>query len=425
MKNALFRICSAAFLLDLAVMMAIVATPFFVLKQIQGGPGMMGVFGALQAVAYALTCLVSAPYVSRARNGMTWAMSGVLAFSVMNLALPYFRNPYLCGALSTLSHASLGLVWPALHSWVGGDPDPKTRSRRMAWFNIAWSFGFAVSPLFAGPLYDVDYRLPFAALFGIGLVTVALIRSLPGETDFFGAATEEMLLAREEHDRASEAFLYTGWCACGTAMILAGVTRNVYPKRVDDLVLSGGLRLLFEETPAAFLTHHSATKFSWLGAGLAFTTAVFFLVLGHTHFWRHSFRVLVGMQALAGAAFWVLGSTTSLLVMMACFVVVGANLGLGFFSGVYYSLGNPRHKHRRASVNEAVVGAGSFAGCIVYGPLAERFGVGLPFFYTPALIAAAIAAQAALLRYGRRRTGLTPAVARNGAISPQPEREVS
>jgi len=397
------RMYLAAFLVDAAVMVAMTATPFFVFNQLGGGAAMSGLFGAVSAAGYACMCLVSSRFVSRAKHGLRWAYFGLTVYTVLICLMPVFRRPVVCGALAGGANVGMAFVWPALHSWIGAETDLARRGRRMARFNVAWSFGFAVSALCAGPLYDLDYRYPFVLLFALSAAALALLWSLPREVDHFGEATEEMLLARADHDRASEVHLYAAWFANMLAMALAAATRTVYPKRIDELVATDQLRLLFESEPARVLTAGTATKYSWLAFALAGSCALMFLLLGHTRGWQHRFRYLVWTQAASGLAFWALANTTSLVVMLACFAVVGANNGLAFFAAVYYSLADPARKHRRAAVNEAAVGVGAFSGSVAFGLLAKRYGLGMPFRYAPLLIAAALAIQFLLLRYGAQR----------------------
>ncbi len=412
------RICLVAFATDFSIMVGLTATPFFVYNQLGGTATMSGVIGASQAAAYAIACLISAGFVSRAKNGLTLALIGLVLYTAFFCMMPIFRNAFLCGTVSTLACASLALVWPALHSWVGGEPDPAIRSRNMGWFNISWSFGFAVSPLFAGPLYDMDYRLPFVLLFAFGAVAFVLVRTMPHERIHFADATEEMLLARADHDRSSEIYLTCGWTAVLFANVLAGITRSVYPKRIDDLVSAGDLRVLFESTPSDFLSSAPATKYSWMAFLLAFSTAMTFLVMGRTTGWRHRFSVLFWIQVASAVAFWTLAWTKSLLIMLACFSVVGVYVGVAFFSGVYYSLGNPALKHRRAAMNEAAVGTGGFTGSLVVGYLAGHYGHFVAFRYTPVFMILAIVLQFALIQRGKSRARRIEAARARAAAQP-------
>ena len=394
------RICLSAFLIDFAVMIGILVLPFYVYNQIGGDAAMSGTFGACQAALYAILCLASAKFVSRAKNGLNWAALGIAIFAVTSVLLPVFRGAVICCIIATVSMGALALVWPALHAWVGAEPDVRRRAYHMSWFNISWSFGFAISPLFAGPLYDYDYRIPFFVLFAACVPILILLRSLPSDKDYFGVATQEVIEARADHDRASESHLYAAWCATIVGAALGGVTRTVYPKQIEDLVSASQLRILFEDTPSTILTAHAATKYSWLAFSFAITTAITFLVLGRTHRWQHNLKLSFGLQLAAAGAFWVLGNTRSLIVMMACFVIVGVMAGVTFFSSVFYSMADPDHKHGRAAINEGAVGIGGFAGSLLFGLLAGRYGLAVPFHYTPVFIVAALLLQIILLRHG-------------------------
>ncbi len=405
------RIYLAAFLLDAAVMVGVTVLPFYVFNQLGGGAAMSGAFGAAFAAAYATTALLSSSVVSRAKHGINWAIMGATGFTVTFSLLPFFRVPLLCGGLVALSNFWCAFAWPAMHSWIGSDPDLRRRGRRMARFNMSWSFGFAVSTLLGGMLYDADYRYPFVLLVALGMGAVLLLKSLPHEADYFGKADEQVLRARVTHDRASEAHLYAAWASGLLIVVLVGASRSVFPKRIEELVAAGELRLLFEPVAPVFLNANAATRYSWLSFALTGTCALMFLVLGRTERWRHRFHYLAGLQLASAGAFWLLSSTHSFVLMLLCFVVVGATNGLAFFSAVYYSMANPALKHRRAAINEGAVGTGGFIGSIVCGLLASRYGIAMPFRWTPLFVVAGVAVQMGLLAYGLRRQRRFAAVA--------------
>lgn len=396
------RICLAAFVLDFAVMIGITAVPFFVMQHLGGSAPMLGLFAGIQAAVYAFTCLASSTFVARTRNGLRYAIFGVALYMFAMTTVPFLKNPYLCCAAAALSHLALAFVWPALHSWVGAEPDDQLRAKRMATFNVSWSFGFAISPLVGGPLYDADYRLPFAALFLLCIYALYLITTLPHEKAHYAKAIEQKAASGEPPDDRAEAFLLAAWCATGVANVLANVTRSVFTERVAQLVEKGQLRLLFESNPAAFLQHSAATKYSWMAFALAAATAATFLILGHFSRWKYRMGWIFLMQAAAGGAFWLLGNTNSLMVMLAAFAVVGINLGGSFFASTYYSLANPLHKHRRAAINEGAVGIGGIltAG---FGFVVAAFGFQTAFRAIPAALLVAIVCEMLLVSWGKRR----------------------
>jgi len=401
------RICLAAFLVDFAAMASLVVMPFYVYNQLGGGAGMSGAIGAAQAICYATLCLLSANFVSRAKTGLTFAVIGLASFMTLFCLIPFSRNAYICGALAMFAMGSLALVWPAIHSWIGAEPDLKLRARHMARLNVSWSVGFAISPLFTGPLYDYDYRLPFVMLFVVAFAAMLILRFMPHESEHFGVASQEMLDARADHDRSSEIFLYSAWFATGIGNFMSAVTRSVYPKQIDELVASGQLRLLFEDTAPAFLTANAATKYSWLAFSLAAVIALTFMWMGRSQWWHHKFQLLFVTQIMVAIAFFVLGETHSFVIMAACFVAVGVNSGVSFFSAVYYCMANPAKKHRRAAINEGAVGIGGFLGSLSFGYMADQYGIAFPFHLTPLFIACAIIAQLLLIRYGTRKHSIT------------------
>lgn len=357
----------------------------------------------MQAISYAGACLVSARFVTRVRNGLSWAALGGMLFSGLVCLMPFSFVLVICGLLAVLSSIGLAFVWPALHSWVGAEPDLVKRGRSMARFNIAWSAGFAVSPLIAGPLCDLDYRLPFLLAGGAGAIAVVLIRSLPHEALFFGTVTQAMLDERAEQDRASEAHLLAAWCANIISNILINATRSVFPKRIEELVDAHQLRFLWESDTTSILTSGAATKYSWLAFTLSFVMMAVFLWMGRSRWWHHRLWMVVVVQLLAAVAFWTIGWTDSLLLLLACFVLIGINGGAAFFSAIYYSMANPALKHRRAAINEGAVGIGGFIGSMSFGMLAQAYGTGWPFIYAPILIACGILAEVWLVRHGLRR----------------------
>ena len=404
LRNPYYRMCCIGFLADFVVMIAIVATPFFILNQIPGGDlKQCGTIMALQAASYALTCIFAAGFVARARHGLNWAIFGMSVFCVMHALPPLYPKAWFCALVTVIAHGGIGFVWPALHSWVGAEPDPDQRTRHMVGFNLAWSSAFALSPLFAGPVYDLDFRLAFLAVFLLGIVTLVLLLTMPHERDYFGLATVEQLDARADHDRKSEAFLYCAWCATLLANVMVGTTRSLFPDRMQQLVETGTLRLLFEAEPAAFLLNNPATKMAWPAAFMSTATALAFLTLALTNRWRHRFGLLLAVQLVAGASLYILGHTTSLVIMSLCFIPIGANLGLAFFASAYYSLSDPAKKHQRASINEGAVGVGNFIGNLGFAYVVVLCGFTWTFHRAPIFIGAVILIQALLLFWGLRR----------------------
>ncbi|MBL7648144.1 MAG: MFS transporter [Candidatus Hydrogenedentes bacterium] len=391
------RMYAAAFLLDFSVAIALTALPFFIFERLGGGPAMSGAVGAFQMAIYAAGCLLSARYVTGARSGLYLAIIGVAAFALPFTLIPWMTSPLVCGVATSLPFFGLALAWPAMQSWLGGEPDPEARARHLTGFNTATAFGFTFSPLFAGPLYDFDYRLPFFLLFVVGVVVVLLLRSLPkevrvAESNVSGDADDS------EADTFSPGLLYASWGATLSANSLFAALRSVYPSRVETLVSEGNLDLWSGWQPAWLLSVGPATAFSWLAFILPLATVASFTVLGRTKSWRGRFDYMVAGQLIAAASLIALAHTHSVGMMLLCFIAVGANYGLCFFSSLYYSLAVASEKHRRAAINEGLLGVGAVLGGIGTGYAAGAIGLTAAFQWTPVAVMVAVAVQVWLLR---------------------------
>ena len=404
------RMYLCAFLMDCAIMMGFTVVPFFVMRQLGGGARMVGTIAALQSISHAAGSLISSPFVARAKNGLHWALAGIAGYAFLFCLAHMLCHAYLYVALTMLGCAFMGLLWPALWAWMGGEPDVKVRTKRISHYNICWSLGLSVGPLFSAPLYRVDYRLPFVAVFALAAVVWFLVLSLPHEKHYYVAVpeTEEQQGERAAYNRASQNHLYCAWFANLLGWMLVGAARSVFAKRVDQLAADG----LLSAFPRDILANVSLTDavlcFSWLVFTINFSRVVVFFLMGRTHRWQHQFGVLAAFQIAAGAAVWGLGTTQSLAVMVLCCSAIGMNCGVGFFTAVAYSLASPARKHQRAAINEGMVGGGSFIGSMGFGLLAGWFGVTMPFRWGPLFVAAGILIEWGLLRYGIRKNRPSP-----------------
>lgn len=389
----------SAFLLDFSVAIGLTAVPFFIFERLQGGAGLSGLVGAVQMALYALGCLVSAGFVSRARNPLHWALSGIGIFAVLFALAPTVTTPAGCLIVSSLPFLGLALAWPAMQTWLGREPDPLIRGRRLAWFNSATAFGFTLSPLLAGPLFDLDFRLPFIALFLICAAVLVLLLSITLKRTALNLPHHETRpLPEDEPVPMTRGLLYASWAATFTANGLVSAVRSVYPMRVKTLAETGTLTLFPDGAGEVLASIGPATLFSWLAFLLSLATVVTFAFLGRTRKWQGRFLPILLGQAAAALAFVLLGMTTCFSVMVLCVAVVGVNFGICFFASIYYSLAHADTRHRYAAVNEGALGAGGFVGAICLGVIAETAGISPAFQATPLFILLAVSVQAALLR---------------------------
>lgn len=377
-------------------------SPFYIFQVLHGGTRLSGIVQGAQSAAYGAACLLSAGMVMRTGNAVTWALIGGGGFVFLFPLSCLVPNAVFYGAVTTVAIGVSALYWPAMQSWIGAEPDPKLRVRRMAYYNVAWTAGYTLAPLFVGPLYEAGTWLPFAAAGGIGALGLLFVASLPHEQAHFGEASVEERAQRAEHDRLSESLLYAAWCTLLVVVGIGAAVMAVYTKHVEDLVTERRLTLLFEGEPWR-ITHSAVTYFSIPAFFLAGARAGVSYLMSMTQAWQHRVSVLVVSQAAAAAACWLLSVTSNLAVMSVALFVIGLSSGVCFFASQTYSVVNPAVKHGRLAIHEGMVGFGSLLGAVMYGLLADKFGVTWPFRHTYALIGVALLVEIVLLRFGRRR----------------------
>jgi MFS family permease len=394
--------------MDFALMSGFTALPFFIYDHLGGGTRMSGTILGTVSLFYAITCLLSRRIVARSSNGLRWALAGCLWYMLLVPTVPCFRTPILVCGVFVCGFMGMGLFWPAMQAWIGAEPDVAVRKRRLAWFNVSWSLGLALGPPVAGYLYGMTYWLPFLAVFCGALAAFALVCTLPSEKSLHGDVMPPIESERTSYDSKSEAHLYCAWGANLVSWAMVAVMRAVFSKRIHTLVGTSPWENQLQlwpgvELPDWMADWSPAFTFSWLLLTLYATRAIISLMLGSTHAWQHRFWVLAASQLLAAAAFWVLGKTTGFGVMILCCVALGLSGGVSYFASLSYGMANRERKHVHSAIHESTVGVGSFLGAVVFGDLAERFGVTWPLLYTPWMIVAAIGIQALLLRHGLRK----------------------
>lgn len=402
------RICAAAFILDAALMVMLTAMPFYLYDHLDASVSVPGVIGSVQSILYAMVCITISRWMNRNRHSLRIAAGGALYYCAASASALLWPGVAGFGVASVLAIVGMSIVWPSLHGWLGANPDPHLRARFMGRFNVSWSSGLAAGPLVGGFLYDFHPYAPFIALAAMGFACFLLLWGVPQEEEYYTTLADEPEAEWADHAQRSERFLMGAWIANGLAWALVGVTRLIFTKRVDDLVAANELRLFAEATPPAFLTQNPASIYATIAFLLAATSAAVFFCMGKTRHWQHRFRYLAGLQVGSAAAFWVLGSTTSLVAMSLAFMVVGAFSGAAFFSSSYYSMASYALRRQRSAINEFFVGLGSFIGPLGVGLIAEAYGVRVPLLYMPVLIAIGLAVQFYLVR-GRYRLAGKPA----------------
>jgi len=397
-----FLLCQVGFWVDFAIMVGVVALPFLILEHVpNGNTALSGKVFAVQMMTYTITCLIASRIVGKSKDTLAWARWGILIFAFSYPLYPFFPYRPALYLFSVLAFIGMAFTWPAFYAWVGTEVDETKRQRNLALFNIAWSCGFTVGPLVAGPLYDIDFKFPYLFIFVISLISYVILLFIPHENQCYrleDASSQNGNKFNEEEEITNTLYLYPFWVGVFLANLMVVVPRATYAEHLKQLVLNKELRFLFENTVSPILLENPATKFSWPSAVMAFATAGMFLLFAWTYFWKHRISLLIISQGICAITFFLLAETKSLVLICLCFAIIGANHGITFFASTYYSVHNPILRHRRASINEGLVGLGGVTGSLIFGYLVNKYGVSISYKYITFLVVLVILIE--LIIYG-------------------------
>ncbi len=382
-KIYLFLMCLVGFLVDFAIMVGVVCLPFLILEHLPGGnTSISGNVFAVQMATYTIACLVVAGVVRRSKNVLIWPRIGLVFFIFSYPFFPFVKNVFAYYIFSAVSFIGMAFCWPAFYAWVGTSNNDRDRQFSLALFNISWSMGFTISPLVAGPMYDFDYRLPYIILLGTSLVSLFVLFILPprwNREEEFDNQTKPINIDTDKVDELNGMYLYPFWIGVFLANFLVVVLRATYPEHLKNMVENGLLRFLYESSPSPMLLSNPATKFSLPSAMLSLGTVGLFISMARTTFWKYRISVLFISQVLSSIAILLISVTRSLVLISLCFAIIGANHGLTFFASTFYSTQNPEFSHRRASINEGLVGFGGVVGSYALGNLVNSYGVSISY----------------------------------------------
>ncbi len=400
MFPAHYRHHLSAFFQDFALSSGFALVPFYIYDHIGGGARMSGSVSAVQSLFYAGACLMVARHAAGFARPMRVAVVGSVGFALLMPMVTLMQTGFQVAMITVTALMCLALYWPAMQSWLSGEPNSRVRSKRMAHYTVAWSLGLAIGPLFTGWLYDfTDVRYAFGLVAAMTLIAAALAWSLPEviEAHSIGAPVDADLIDLAVCER----HLYPTWIANFASWGMVGAMRGVYPKRVHELVDESSLHALWPGGPFDLTGAKAATVYAVLLLSLYGARAATSYWMGKWHGWHGKYAWVFWSQIGAAAALYGLGVSSSIAVISLCCLLIGFNGGITFFASLYYSVADPARCHGRAAIHESLVGIGGFCAAVVAGEMAERLGSGEPFRYAPIVVAIGLLAQFAVFRWVR------------------------
>ncbi len=339
------RIATVSFIQAFAAGMTLFTAPLIFAQDMLQGRSMLGLLGGTFAAVYVLMCL-SFRALSRRFGIRTLALLGLGINGCLLVILALAREPLFFLSIFALRAASIALFWPAVEAEIGAPDKAHRLPENTGLFNISWSVGFGVAPLF-GLLFwqTLGHRWP---LFVAALCSFALAPFFrKSVTSGVSAAIER---APAETSPRQRLFILVSWIASFLIFFSISTIRYIFPELKMNLGISD-------------------TSWAFLLFALSIPQVVTFWIMSRWKGWHFRFAPIVVAQVLFALVLLVIILSEVTLVFFLAFAFAGIAVGITFSASLYYSLLEHRDHQVRTGFLEGVVGAGSVFGPIISGSL--------------------------------------------------------
>lgn len=425
LDGTIIRLLIAAFVVALGTTGFIFAVPFYVLGKL-GRTDAVGQVVAVWTAGYIVNCLVAQRLIVRMspRLLVSLATLGVATF----MFLFRFTETALWMSLAGLGYGlSLGLFWAPLMGWLSGDAEGVTLSRRLGWFNIAWSSAIIVGPLLAGYLVKHHIEMSFVATMLVMLVASAVVmttRHRPSRPRLLPTGVPSQPAGQMDEPPPPPAdpslalppvkvryLRYLGWTGATVGYLAVGLYRFQMPHlathvQMDEVVFSRVMTALALAITAAFFV-----TARWAG-------------------WHGKTRYIFLPQATLVAVSILLTWSTTAWVLVPLMLAAGFAAGLLYSSSVFHgSLGAPPAvRTTRMAIHEVCLNIGVITGSFLGNLLSQRLGPSRVYPYLAGAIATILLVQVVAWnvlrsRYARRAESRLPIVSEGSGLNPAATRQ--
>lgn len=378
------RYCVAAAAIDGAFYLTLTGIPYKAMA-LGATPLHLGLLPAVWSVFYITGAGIMGrlsdrtPRIPMARAG-TLILIGALAFMAMTRAL--------AGLFVGLPVAAIGLslYWPALQAAVADADLPERLSANIGWFNVSWCAGKALGFAAGGwMLVSSGFHALFGVSIGLTLLVALFLREVPplaaGEARSVPPpAPDEPAADREPGAPRRRRFLLIGWLANAASYGVSATLIYHYPRYLDHLRINAALF-------GGFL-------------GLIYLSqTVTFIGLTHTKAWHYRRLPLYALQVILALLLVVLTHLRLPGAILAAAPIVGVELGLAYYSSIYYSLHAASRPGRNSGLHEAILGSGALLVPPVGGVLVTATGrLEAPYLLCAILLVLAVLVEEFLAR---------------------------
>jgi len=343
----------------------------------------IGVMASAMTLFYVFFCHVFGKLSDRVNR------KRVPQVACLSLAALYFLMP-LCRRLSQLvilfplTGIALSALWPALEAWIGERGDGRPLIKRVRMFNLCWTGGLMIGYVTGGYIYDLHVFAPFYLACISALCATAAITIQPNSAEGKRGRGEKGTRRQGDfldppvpialHRQLVTKYLHLGWAANFVSYLTLGIMRYIFPKLIYELGMAPrvfGLLMLCQ----------TGTQF------------LMFFVLGSTDRWHYKFAPLAAFQILAGFGFLSVWLVNSPRFWALGLMIIGLNVGMTYFSSIYYSLCGDIGLGGKSGWHESILHSGSLMSTLIGGALANYAGLKYPYLFCAAAVVIGLPVQ--------------------------------
>ncbi|MFC1716554.1 MFS transporter [Candidatus Poribacteria bacterium] len=383
----------SALMMDMGTGSIMLGVTFFA-SSLGASPLAIGLTASAYRLLYVIFCQVFGRLSDRvSRKRLT--QIACLSFAILQLFVPFSRRLYQLVVLFPLTGIVLAALWPAMEAWVAERKDGRTLVRRVSIFNLSWTGGLMMGYVgggYIGYVGGVQARALFYFASVAALFATAIITAQP----YFGNGNrkeenrdpeaESCKQQPPEHQLATR-YLYLSWAANCVTYLTLSIIRYMLPKFIRQQAGELGITLRMAPLRSGLMMLcQVAAQF------------VMFFILGRTEKWHYKLAPLLVFQVLASFGFLLIWRSNSPRFWIAGLIIIGTNVGMTYFSSIYYSLCGDIDLGGKSGWHESILHSGTVIGPSIGGALASYAGLKSPYLFCAAAIIVGLPIQIFILR---------------------------
>jgi hypothetical protein len=239
--------------------------------------------------------------------------------------------------------------------------DPRSASRTLILFCVAWNLGMIGGQLSAGMLFSLGTKFIYGAAFVVALANLALAFVAARRIDVLSTEADAAVVSPPSLQQAAM-FKRLSWIANLGGMFGGSMVIHLLP----DLVVAIGI---------------PAERHGELLAGWRVVIIATYLVLYRLVFWHYRLSVSLLSQGLAAVGLVLMARADSGVMLFAGLVLLGQLVGFNYFSGLFYSTAGSAQTRRAlaAGIHEATLATGMAIGTFAGGLLSTLVNRRVPY----------------------------------------------